>query len=594
MGLSANQLAEAVVDDKGWAEWALSFRELHERWAHRGFAAVFRRLMGEPLSPLHGAAEARLLAEPGGERVATNLLHLGELLQRREQSHTLTPAALLAWFGLRIANAGDASDDEELRLESDADAATIMTVFKAKGLQFPVVWVPYGHVNFGAAKKRPMYHDAPPDEAATVSFDPGSWGTNAVDAEVEAKAQERRILYVSLTRAAHRLTVFGGEWNEGGNSALDALLHPSGTLDEDDRMAELQALANVSSAKIGVSWFDESEEAKIRLPGPDAIGMKLGQFSGRIRTSWRRSSYTGLTRTGDAPADHDEAVDDEEEEADSNSVPQGGGPAPGATAALPTDPLPCGFADFARGKRPGTVLHELYEHADFLDTSEALDTLVAEHLAAKRVDPKHVAQTAAGLRASFATDLGGTLAGFTLGQLPRARRLDELAFTFPVSSRGNTAPNLRQRDLASFFAANGEADLAERVSALTFGQLRGHLHGKIDLVFEHGGRFYVADYKSNHLGPTLADYGPAQMSRAMAEHSYDLQYLVYSVAVHRFLALRVPGYRFATHFGGVRYLFIRGMTPASGAARGVFVAAPAESLVVGLSELLRSPPGGAS
>lgn len=598
VGLSANQLAEAVVDDARWAEWAITFRELHERWADHGFAAVFRRLMGEPLSELHGAAEPRLLSEPGGERRVTNLLHLGELLQRREQSHTLTPAALLAWFGLRIANAGDASDDEEMRLESDADAATIMTVYKAKGLQFPVVWVPYGHVNFGASDTRPMYHGDPPEEDATVSFDPGEWGANAVRAGVEAQAQERRILYVSLTRAAHRLTVFSGEWHKGGKSALDALLHPTVTLDEDARMSELDALAGASGGRIGASWFDETKEARIRLAAADATGLMLGKFSGRIRTSWRRSSYTGLTGTKgiapEAPEDHDEAVDDEAAEATLGARPPGVSGAASAGFALPMDSLPCGFADFPRGKRPGITLHALYEHADFLDLGAALDAMVAERLAAERVDAKHVGPAAAGVRASLNTDLGGSLAGFTLGQLPRERRLDELAFTFPVSSRGPGAPNLRQRDLVNFFVTHGEIELAERVAALTFGRLRGHLHGKIDLVFEHSGRFYVVDYKSNHLGPTLGDYASTQMSRAMAEHSYDLQYLVYSVAVHRFLTLRLPGYQFATHFGGVRYLFIRGMTSATGAARGVFAATPAESLVVGLSELLRSPPGGAS
>ena len=598
VGLSANQLAEAVVHDARWAEWALTFRDLHERWADHGFAAVFRRLMGEPLSELHGAAEPRLLAEPGGERRVTNLLHLGELLQRRETSHTLTPAALLSWFSQRIANAGDASDDEEVRLESDADAATIMTVYKAKGLQFPVVWVPYGHVNFGAGDTRPMYHGDPPDEAATVSFDPGEWGTNAVVAEVEAKAQERRILYVSLTRAAHRLTVFTGEWHRGGDSALDALLHPSGTLDEDRRMGELEALAGASGGRIGASWFDEAVETPIHLPSPDPKGVTVGTFAGRVRTSWRRSSYSGLTRAKgvaeEAPEDHDEAVDDEAAEGPRGALaPEAPGTA-SADVSLPMDALPCGFADFPRGKRPGTTLHALYEHADFLDLGPALDAMVAERLAAERVDAKHVVPATAGIRASLATDLGGSLTGFALHQLSREHRLDELAFTFPVSSRGPTAPSLRQRDLVKFFVTHGEVKLAERVAALTFGRLRGHLHGKIDLVFEHGGKFYVADYKSNHLGPTLGDYTPTQMARAMAEHSYDLQYLVYSVAVHRFLTLRLPGYQFATHFGGVRYLFIRGMTPATGAARGVFAANPAEALVVGLSELLRSPPGSAS
>ena len=609
VGLDANRLFVESADDAVWARWASRFRGLRELWVTRGFAALFRALLVERLDDVVLPAQERLLAEPGGDRRVTNLLHLGELLQDRAQQRSLTPLGLASWFAQRLAGAGTGADDDQMRLESDADAAKVMTVYKAKGLEFPVVWCPYGHLAFGPDAVRPVFHGDLPDEAATVSLDPGEWGDGATVAGVELAAQERRVLYVTLTRAAHRVTVFWGEWNGSEKSALASLLHPApalsadatpaaivaaakahaGTLDEDARMAELAALAETSGGLIEASWIDEEDVAAYRPGDATEAALTLGVFGGSIRTSWRRTSYSGLTSNRQHVAtaelaDHDEGAEDSE-------VPV----VPTVPAAHPGDTEPCGFRDFPRGKRPGVVLHALFEHADFLDAGPALDEVVAATLGQARLDIAALAgPTAASVRAVLATPLGGTLGDFTLGQLPRSHRLDELAFTFPVSGRGSDAEALRQRDLAALLRRHGLGDLAARVERFAFGRLRGHLTGLMDLVFAHDGRFYVVDYKSNFLGDALGDYHPGALAAEMAHHDYDLQYLVYGVALHRYLALRQPGYRFADHFGGVRYLFIRGMTPATGAARGVFEVSPSEALMDGLSALFRDPRRGAA
>ncbi len=218
--------------------------------------------------------------------------------------------------------------------------------------------------------------------------------------------------------------------------------------------------------------------------------------------------------------------------------------------------------------------------------------MVEGQLQAARLDVAALSScTAKAVRRVLATPLGGDLGGFSLGRLPRSRRLDELPFTFPVSSRGERAPSLRQRDLAEFFRSQGREGLARRVERLSFGRLRGHLMGFVDLIFEQGGRYWVVDWKSNFLGPRVGDYHPGALAHAVVHHDYDLQYLLYCVALHRHLELRLPGYRFAEHFGGVRYLFVRGMGPDTGAARGVFADDPGEALVVGLSALFRQPRG---
>ncbi len=609
LGLTATSLAAAAADDACWASWAERFRGWRDTWERRGFMAMFRTVMLERLEPDRSSAQERVLGGERGERAMTNLLHLAELLQRESQQRSLGPVGLATWFAQRRAGVGEGSDDEELRLESDADAATVMTVYKAKGLQWPVVWAPFGHIAFRVDEERPLFHGEPPAEAATVSLDPDQWGEQAERAMAEQLAQERRVLYVTLTRAAHRLVVYWGDWNDKDHCALAALLHPPPGLDtetdatrllaaceararglrEDARMAELERVARQHPGLIGVSWLDESSEQPLEAARQGAEDLKLATFEGRIRTSWRRTSYTGLTRgSGPGQAEPDPVDHDEQAE-------PGAGPAVSLTQLVPVEPIPgderpAAFQDFPKGRHTGVLLHSVFEHADFQDQGEAFERVVNAQLESARFDVEALGPpTTESIRRILATPLGGALGDFTLGDLPRDRRVDELPFTFPISGRGQQAPNLRQRDLVAFLRQQGRDALATRVARLSFGRLRGHLMGFVDLIFEQGGRYWVVDWKSNFLGPTVGDYHPAALAEAMAHHDYDLQYLLYCVALHRHLELRLPGYRFAEHFGGVRYLFVRGMDPDTGVERGVHIDDVNEELVVGLSELLRGP-----
>jgi exodeoxyribonuclease V beta subunit len=130
---------------------------------------------------------------------------------------------------------------------------------------------------------------------------------------------------------------------------------------------------------------------------------------------------------------------------------------------------------------------------------------------------------------------------------------------------------------------------AERARRLDFPALLGHLRGFVDLVFRRGERWYLADYKSNWLGPAPADYGAAALEHAMHEHDYVLQYHLYLVALHRHLALRLPDYDYGRHMGGAYYLFLRGMSPAYASGEGVLHDLPPRALIEGLSQLLAGP-----
>jgi exodeoxyribonuclease V beta subunit len=152
--------------------------------------------------------------------------------------------------------------------------------------------------------------------------------------------------------------------------------------------------------------------------------------------------------------------------------------------------------------------------------------------------------------------------------------MDELRFYYPIA-------HLEPRRLAALLAPHGHGGgaIRGRIEDLSFDPVQGFMTGSMDLVFEHDGRYYLADYKSNWLGGDPDAYRADRLSRVMGREAYDLQYLIYTVALHRYLGQRVVGYDYATHFGGVFYLFVRGMSPARGADCGVFRDRPSPSLV---------------
>jgi exodeoxyribonuclease V beta subunit len=170
-----------------------------------------------------------------------------------------------------------------------------------------------------------------------------------------------------------------------------------------------------------------------------------------------------------------------------------------------------------------------------------------------------------------------------------------MEFTLPVGSEEGGS-RLTPARLARVFAAHPSgavpAGYAERLGALGFSALAGYLRGFVDLVFEHGGRFFVVDWKSNWLGPLVRDYAPERLTAAMADDHYFLQYHLYVTTLDRHLAARVPGYDYDTHFGGALYVFLRGFSRGPGGVSGVFADRPPRALVESLSRLLETPGAG--
>jgi exodeoxyribonuclease V beta subunit len=567
LGRSAADLARCQDDQQQWDAEREAAERYHQLWQQQGFMRVFRAWLDEQ------AVAERLLARIDGERRLTNLLHLGELLQAES---LLRPGLepLLAWFNAQRGSEG-AGEEALLRLESDAERVQIVTIHTSKGLEYPLVFCPFLWDGKLLGKNRDSARCHGEDGQPLLDLGSSELEDNLERAREEIFAEQLRLAYVALTRARDRLWLHWGPValpkakkdgslpDEGlHSSALAWLLHGREQAGEQplaelgNHLADLDAgaLRHAIERLVGASTGRmaclplETRAVSAQGPGRAAAPGQLSRLDRSLHSAWRIGSFSGL-----AAGMHMEAPD-----RDALALPDSGEPG-------------SGFFAFPRGARAGTCLHAILE--DWARGKGALADLLEPALQAYGLPLEWKEAASAHLQRVLDTDLDG--AGLTLAALQPARRLPELGFTFPV----------RQLDVIGLRAlladpANGlAAPLREAASRLEFDSLKGFLKGFIDLTFEHDGRWYIADYKSNWLGPDASYYGGERLLQALAGEHYYLQYLIYLVALRRFLRQRLADFR-DEQLGGAFYLFLRGMPEA-----GVYFARPEDALLDALDRL---------
>ena len=466
----------------------------------------------------------------------------------------------------------------------------------------------------------------------------------------ERMAESLRLLYVALTRARHRCFVVWGGLRNHRSSALGYLLHgreqspfaelsidplcPQLPLLKDEQMlGDIEQLVVEADGTVGLRTLLLHDREAPRVQEPErGLTLSCRAVPRVVDRSWTVSSFSQLTASA-APANHSasnhrlaHSSGADFSGADRNRIDHSEGRDRDQTgAAALVSPVEQGelvtLLHFPRGAKAGNFFHDLFEHLDFDASDSVREQLVRQKLSAHGyAADEHQAAICQGLREQLATKLKTGRGGFCLGDIGRGQRLDELGFHVPIATalRQSAKPIGRQlelcfgppagrqqglltrRELAGVFADHPSAELrsdyAERVARLGFAPLAGFLKGFIDLVFRKGGRWYLADYKSNHLGDVLSAYDSERLAEAMAHSHYYLQYHLYALALHRHLTARLPGYRYEKHFGGVYYLFIKGMKPSSrraptvAAGRGVFFERPPLRRIEALSALLDHPP----
>ncbi|CAN7263952.1 exodeoxyribonuclease V subunit beta [Caballeronia sp. LjRoot34] len=581
----------AATDAMSWVERFSRYRML---WHERGFAVMWRTLARELL------IAQRLVVGPDGERRLTNVNHLAELIQARG---AVQPgiAPTLRWLAAQRAEQGG-GEDAQLRLESDRNLVQIVTVHKSKGLEYAVVFCPF--LNDGALRDPPStglpdareYHD---DGAAILHYGyTDEEGERASGLATREQAAERaRLVYVALTRAVYRCYLVGGVYligksaKESRRSVLNWLVAGAGREfsdwlaeppEEDDVIGSWQALATGSISVEPLPVIDVREPLVVKR---DAGFTPQPRTSRRVlRDSWRTASFSSMIAAGAREESNQAQPTDERPDHDGRID---------AIAALtlatpietPLPPIQLDTDDillFPRGPSAGECLHRMYELADFTDLAtwpEAIERALHEHpipVSASDSLASNLPEMMARLLAdTVATEL---VPGMRLDTIATKRRMNELEFLFPAESLDFTA-------LRRVLVAHGFPDVA-----LEAGTLRGFVKGFIDLIVEHEGRFWIVDWKSNHLGLTPADYDEQSLDAAMASHAYHLQALFYTVALHRYLHLRLRDYAFERHIGGYLYLFVRGVRPDwrdGDKPAGVHVGKPSLELIEAIDRLMQ-------
>ncbi|MDP3815626.1 PD-(D/E)XK nuclease family protein, partial [Pseudomonas sp.] len=332
-----------------------------------------------------------------------------------------------------------------------------------------------------------------------------------------------------------------------GEDALGELAGHLQTLSPQGLRGEIEQLVGASRGQMTIQPLREIEASTAgeqRAPAPQ----QLATLQRSLHSAWRIGSFSGL-----AAGLHMEAPDRDGLVLPDASEPGGG------------------FFAFPRGARAGTCLHAILE--DWARGKAPLAELVEPGLSGHGISSDWQEVACKQLQQVLDTDLDGQ--GLTLAGLNPARRLPELGFTFPVAGL-----DLQRLRAILSDPAHGLAEpMREAATRLEFDSLKGFLKGFIDLCFEHQGRWYIADYKSNWLGPDAGYYGGERLIQALAGEHYYLQYLIYLVALRRFLRQRLSDFD-GSQLGGAYYLFLRGMPSA-----GVYFARPADSLLDALDRL---------
>jgi exodeoxyribonuclease V beta subunit len=610
LGWSAEEVAEA--DEKAWED---VHRRLHD-WARvlreNGVASLTERITLSERLP------RRILAGTDGERRLTDLRHVAQLLHSAASSDQLGVTALAAWLRRRVAEAqADTGDVERSRrLESDEQAVQVLTIHRSKGLEFPVVYLPFLWEPGYAPPGEPVFfHD--PEGGDRRTIDVAVDGPQFKDHErqhiAERRGEDLRLAYVGLTRARHQAVVWWAGSKDSRNSPLGRLLFARdrdgnvaayGTYTPTDAAAieRFEQLAQDAGGRISVERSTPGRPAhwSSSLVEPRRLGH--ASFDRSLDWRWRRTSYTDITAGA-----YEAAVESEPEDALI-------GDEPGTQSAYSIDLEPPAeaptslLAAIPAGVHVGTLVHRVLAATDFAaaDLDAALATALAAAQSWRPVELGDRSALIEGLRAAVETPLGSLVSGIRLRDVGRGDRLDELEFELPLAGGDEPTGVLTLELVAEVLRRHLPADdpFAGYTDRLHDGALRrtvhGYLTGSLDLVIRVPGdrrpRFAVVDYKTNWLaGPeeplTLWHHRPAPLADEMLRRHYALQALLYTVALHRYLRWRLPGYTPDGDLAGVLYLFLRGMagpdTPAvHGTPYGVFAWRPSGRLVAALSDAM--------
>ncbi|WP_045466514.1 exodeoxyribonuclease V subunit beta [Vibrio hyugaensis] len=556
--LDAASLDALNNDETVWENAVNEFKEYRKLWVQRGVLPMLRAVISKRHIAERLLEEGASSKSENGERVLTDLMHIGELLQQASNELD-SDHGLLRWLAQSISDAEHGlggSDDQIQRLESERNLVQIVTIHKSKGLEYDLVFLPFvfGYREASEAK----YYDAENDR--TVLDITGN-DASLKQADKERLAEDLRLIYVALTRAVYACFIGASPLRNGRSTKEPTGVHHSAI----GYLVQNGQEGGINDLFVGLKKQQENLDNVVICDPPkqhddmyvaeqtELEALTAKELQNPIDRNWRITSYSSLVKQGSHHAEHDATIEitgfdiDSSEEQDETEL---------------VEPERSIF-NFPRGARPGTFLHSLFEEIEFTQsaTTEENTHIILGLMESEQLDEEWLPILQQLIDTVLATPLDSK--ALLLNQKAPAQRLVEMEFLLPIEVLSAPALNrvIQRHD-----------PLSAKAGDLGFQTVQGMLKGFIDLVFEHQGKYYVLDWKSNHLGDDVFHYHGDALKSAMADHRYDLQYQIYALALHRFLRSRLPNYDYEQHFGGVYYLFLRGMDGQS--EHGIFSAKP--------------------
>lgn len=546
-------------------------------WQRHGFMRMFRDWLDRR------EVRARLLAYVDGERRLTNLLHLAELIHVETRKQAPSMQTTLRWLQRRAAE--QTSEEHQLRLESDENLVQIVTIHKSKGLQYKIVYCPFLWNDQERELKKDWFawYDTLEKQSCLQAS-----RLNLEAAKAARRAEERsenlRLLYVAITRAQYHCTLVNLSApvtykSFSYNTALAWLLFghlPESesilcTLGKPDKIAlrqqvmqqALEVLAANSEGAISYAPLPIEQEAiRYQAASPQQT-FQCREFKQELVAIQRVGSFSSL-----AQGAHDEQPDYDR---------------PASIELYSSVPLRLDLNTFPSGSRAGICLHSMLQQANFQQPlAEQVDAVIVRNLKGQGFSTELQQAALNLLQPALLTPLA-PLEAFSLSCLAKKDRLDELEFYFPVQRLNQ---DILKRILSFLPDTADWQPIQAALQRLRFDDLSGYMKGYIDLVFRWEDKYYIVDYKSNWLGDEPNAYANSGLMQAMADAHYYLQYLIYCVALHRYLKQRLANYSWDEHFGGVFYLFLRGMHPDKG-NQGIFFHKPVLELMEALDHIMR-------
>jgi len=596
-GVSAHELDSAKNMATGLETWMASFREYFKVWSRYGFIRMFRLFMTRE------EVKKRILSLDDGERRLTNLLHILEILHKESEENNAGMTGLIKWLSEQRDPLTPRLEEHQLRLESDELSVKIITIHKSKGLEFPVVFCPFCWESSLAKNKEIIFHDI--NRNRNLTFDLGSneiEGHTAL-AQNELLAENLRLLYVALTRARELCYLVWGRINKAETSAMAYLLHDLFhdknivktdqivselkerfiRLENEEIMEGLKRISDRSNSAIELSLMPGANDLKYKSVTEKDKKFICRKFKGKIDWTWKVSSYSSLV-SGQIP-------DDELPDHDAfNKSPQH---QTGKYIDFQSFTRQFEQSDltekndifsFPKGARAGIFFHDILENLDFKeDASQIRESLVKGKLQEYGFDLKWENTVCDMISNLISTPLLEDQKGFVLSSVESANRLNEMEFYFPLKT-------VTPQKLSKVFSDHGgiriPSDFPSRLEKLSFMPSEGFMKGYIDLIFHLSGRFYLVDWKSNYLGNHIEDYSKDSIDETMNKDLYVLQYHIYLLAIHQYLRLNIPKYSYESDFGGVFYIFLRGMDKSRGPKFGVYKDLPSPDLIYALGREL--------